>query len=368
MGWKPLRTIVLASWDAEEYGLIGSTEWTEDFASFLVSDAAAYINIDSSVTAGSIFSASASPSLAWLYRGAAQDVPSGADPSLTVWDSRSDGGDWKEWRLNALGIEEEDFEELALSGTGVSPLGSGSDFTSFLQRYGVASGNIGFDGGPKSAVYHYHSIYDSFAWQDKFSDPGFHTHVDAAKILGLILLRLSDSLVLPINTTQYANDLLYYLSKVEHIAESLNVAFELNFTSLSTSIKSLVETSESLDVLKNNAIEELRKLLPKAKDPKHGVLGCIRRAIWKVRAKCGSKKGEEKLRQMELWRDPGVESQLTDKKHHSKPSPPMKKIKEIKKVLLEIRGINKKLKGFEGGFISEEGIKVRGKTLRRWEC
>jgi len=148
------------------------------------------------------------------------------------------------------------------------------------------------------------------------------------------------------------------MSRVEHIADSMNVASDLNFSSLSTSIQSLIAGSKSLDVQKFDALDKLRKLLPKSKSSQHGVFGCIKRGYWMMRASCGSQKGQDRLRQMELWREPSVEEQLSVVKHHSRPSPPMKNIKEIKKVLLEIRGINQKLKGFEGGFISEEGIKV----------
>jgi len=204
-GWKPLRTIMLASWDAEEYGLIGSTEWAEDFGSWIEANTAAYFNLDSSV-AGSVFDAAASPSLADLLKGAAKDVMTSADPSRSVWSTHQDA--------NARSMTvEEDLETQFSGGSGVDALGSGSDFTPFLQRYGIASGNIGYAPGPKDSVYHYHSIYDSFTWQDKFADPGFHKHTDIGKMLGLISLRLADSLILPINTTQYTRDLGYYLAK-----------------------------------------------------------------------------------------------------------------------------------------------------------
>lgn len=147
-------------------------------------------------------------------------------------------------------------------------------------------------------------------------------------------------------------------TRVEHIAGSLNVASELNFTELSASIGSVIEASQSLDVKKTAALQKLRKLLPKVKRPKRGFTGRIKHAMWKVRAKCGSKKAQEILKQMDRWREPGTEELLKGGEHHSKPSPPLKNIKEIRKVLVEIRGINHKLKGFEGGFISEEGIKV----------
>jgi N-acetylated-alpha-linked acidic dipeptidase len=132
-GWKPLRTIVLASWDAEEYGLIGSTEWTEDFGAWLKKDVVAYLNLDSA-TSGSHFNGAASPSLAWLVRQAASEINTDRDATVSMWDTK----EVKD--LDAEVEESEDIEEFVVenAGTGIRPLGSGSDFTSFLQRYGVS--------------------------------------------------------------------------------------------------------------------------------------------------------------------------------------------------------------------------------------
>ncbi|ORY34010.1 hypothetical protein BCR39DRAFT_518112 [Naematelia encephala] len=354
-GWKPLRTIVLASWDAEEYGLIGSTEWTEDFGDWLVTDAAAYLNLDSSV-AGSKFGAAASPSLAWLIRNTAEDVLSGSDSSKTVWDMSKDGGDWKTWRLETYGEGEEDFEALATSETGVGTLGSGSDFTSFLQRYGVASGSMEFQYAPKDPTYHYHSIYDSFTWQDKFMDPGFHKHTDVAKVIGVVLLRLSDSLLLPLNTTQYSIELGSYLKKVEKVASVLGFSKSLDLTSLGESIDNLIAASLSLDAKKEVALERLHKLLPNPHHYRRGLFRSIARKWWQLRSSFGSSKAQSRLATMDSWIP--VDNQGARFPHLPIPNIP-KKIREIKAVLKEIREINKKLQGFEGGFISTEGIKER---------
>ncbi len=139
----------------------------------------------------------------------------------------------------------------------------------------------------------------------------------------------------------------------------MNVAEQVNLTALSTSIQSLIEESESLDVQKSAALDKLRKLLPKPKRSQHGIVGRIQYRWWRLRATCRSLKGKDRLRQMALWNEPSLDEQYMAFKHHSKLSPPIKHLKEIKKVLQEIREINVKLKGFEGGFISEEGIKVR---------
>ena len=145
------------------------------------------------------------------------------------------------------------------------------------------------------------------------------------------------------------------MPRVEAIAESLGFSADLNLTALETSIKSLVSTSESLDEEKVVALTKLRKLLPK---PKHGLFSRFRRGLWRVRARCGSHKSLQSLQQMDLWQEPSMEEQVGEALDRKPHMPPIKNIKEIKKVLLQIREINMKLKGFEGGFISEEGIKV----------
>ena len=154
-GWKPLRTIVIASWDAEEvgltchvhmyslisfpsqYGLVGSTEWGEDFAEWIQKHVVAYINLDSSVS-GSRFMTAASPSLAHFIRKTAEDLPHPTDPKRTLWDATADSGQLfgEGHDINSLGTE---VEIEAVDSVGIRPLGSGSDFTVFLQRLGVYS-------------------------------------------------------------------------------------------------------------------------------------------------------------------------------------------------------------------------------------
>ncbi|KAF8342316.1 uncharacterized protein EI90DRAFT_2988837 [Cantharellus anzutake] len=244
-GWKPLRTIVFASWDAEEYGLVGSTEWGEDFADWLQEHVVAYLNADTAVS-GSTLRLRGSPSLAHLIRGVAQDLPHPTDLNRTLWDARRDNGKFplvdKEKDVK-LAVEESTIHES--ESTGVKPLGSGSDYTVFLQRLGIASIDGGFGSGRTDAVYHYHSVYDSHRYQELYADPGFHRHVAVAKYLGLVTLRVADSLILPINTTKYALELGSYLAKVEALAESQGLS--LDFTKLNHSIIGLQHASAQLD-------------------------------------------------------------------------------------------------------------------------
>jgi len=164
--------------------LIGSTEWGEDFASWISEHAVAYLNVDVSV-AGSRWVSSASPSLAHIIRQTALDIPHPTAAGKTLWDAGNDEGPYKGLLEGLNNTIDADFletynkerEEFKASKTGISPLGSGSDFTVFLQRLGVASSDEGFGFTPTDAIYHYHSIYDTQSWQERYADPGFHRHV-----------------------------------------------------------------------------------------------------------------------------------------------------------------------------------------------
>ncbi|KAI0677357.1 Zn-dependent exopeptidase [Trametes maxima] len=260
-GWKPLRNVVFASWDAEEYGLIGSTEWAEDFPEWITENVVTYVNLDVSVS-GARWGARGSPSLAHLIRGAALAVPHPSDPARTLWDAREDDGPFA-GALDAdfAGVYEQrvEAERVGKDEVGIPPLGSGSDFTPFLQRLGVASLDQGFGGTAHDAPYHYHSIYDSQAWQERYADPGFLRHVAVAKHLGLVALRLVDSIILPLNTTHYALELDDYLDKVEAIASSVQAAAD--FSGLRRSIRRLQAASRALDAEKDEAERKLRELL-----------------------------------------------------------------------------------------------------------
>ncbi|KZO93188.1 Zn-dependent exopeptidase [Calocera viscosa TUFC12733] len=337
-GWKPLRTILFASWDAEEYGLIGSTEWGEDFASWIEDHVVAYLNVDVSA-AGSRFHIGASPSLAHLVRSSAERVPHPTDPGRSLWDATKDTGIYTERPgMSALSQEEANRfrdERVAWAEyTAVSALGSGSDYTVFLQHIGVASSDGGFAGVVSDPVYHYHSVYDSVTWMEKFGDPGYHRHAAVAKYLGLSALRISDAIVLPINTTQYAYELSYYLQKVEDVASS--GAFEFDFSELRDAITSLQESSIALDSEKAFAEAELIKELKKYMKHHlhHGAGKCLRRRFAGLRN----------------WVK-GI--------FGVKPAAPYGVPKALIRAAKRVRKINKQLMGFERAFISPQGLRHR---------
>lgn len=189
-GWKPLRTIVFASWDGEEYGLVGSTEWVEEYLPWISAANVAYINVDVGVRSP-VFSASAAPLLHSLLHEVTALVPS---PNQTVegqtirdlWDGH------------------------------IGTMGSGSDFTAFQDYAGVPSIDMGFGGATdKAPVYHYHSNYDSYWWQNEYGDPGFLYHRTMAQVLGLTIAKISDKPLLALNATAYAEALKKYVREVE---------------------------------------------------------------------------------------------------------------------------------------------------------
>ncbi|KZT02146.1 Zn-dependent exopeptidase [Laetiporus sulphureus 93-53] len=329
-GWRPLRNIVIASWDAEEYGLIGSTEWAENFPEWISKNVVAYLNVDVSVSS-SRWGASASPSLAHLIRQSAKDVPHPTIAGKTLWDAKKDAGTFE-------GAVDEEFlqiyEAAHASETGVSLLGSGSDYTPFLQRLGVASMDQGFGGTPTDAPYHYHSIYDSQAWQERYGDPGFHRHVAVAKHMGLTALRIIDAIVVPLNTTQYSLELDSYLDKVEDIASSL--AITPDFTNLRSSIASLQSASEALDVEKADTEKKFKEALDKLPIKE---------------SHCSGKMDHPHL--------PDWLKKILHKIHRHRKDNPPKDIEDFIKAAQRMEKVNVKLKAFEAGFISEEGINER---------
>jgi N-acetylated-alpha-linked acidic dipeptidase len=203
-GWKPKRTIVIGSWDAEEEGLIGSTEWGEDHAQEL-GNADAYFNMDVAV-AGKKFGASGTPTLKEFLREIAKAVPS--PQGGTVYDA------WK--KASAASAESGHPSETATfrrapnapqNDVPVGDLGSGSDYSVFLQHLGVPSTDIS-SGGDYGV---YHSAFDDFTWFKKFGDPDFVYEQQMARVYGLQMLRMASADVLPYDYENYGKEILVYI-------------------------------------------------------------------------------------------------------------------------------------------------------------
>lgn len=181
-GVRPKRTIVFASWDAEEFGILGSTEWVEELKLELQEKAVAYLNVDIAAT-GSRFYASAIPTLRELIREVTQGV---IDPETLkpVYDSWKRGMNSKE--------------------PNVGNLGSGSDHSPFVGHIGVSAVSMGFN-GPYGV---YHAMHDNYYWMEHFGDPTFQYQVAMAQIWGVLALRLSNADILPFDYDVYAKALI----------------------------------------------------------------------------------------------------------------------------------------------------------------
>ncbi len=203
-GWRPRRTIVFCSWDAEEEGLIGSTEWVEQQGRTL-DHAVAYFNVDVAVS-GPDFNASAVPSLKEFVRNIARSVPSPLGGTVyMLWRSKPFGGN-EHRQSNAPPISGEEVH--------LGDLGSGSDYTPFLQHAGVPATDIEST-GPYGV---YHSAFDDFAWYTQNADPHFLYLQQMARVLGLEAMRMADADLLPYDYVAYAREISAYLEAAKHRA------------------------------------------------------------------------------------------------------------------------------------------------------
>jgi N-acetylated-alpha-linked acidic dipeptidase len=216
-GWRPKRTLVFASWDAEEEGLIGSTEYAEQHAKDL-SRAVAYFNMDVAVS-GPDFAASAVPSLKQYLRDVAKSVPSPKGGSVfDQWKAMTAEHD-KEGKNRTETLMTPSPTRPAAGGTADTPvgdLGGGSDYTPFLQHLGVPSADIGSK-GPYGV---YHSAFDNFAWFIKFGDPTFVYEQQMARIYGLEAIRMASTDVLPLNYEDYGKEIAEYVKAAEERAKA----------------------------------------------------------------------------------------------------------------------------------------------------
>ncbi len=209
-GWRPRRTIIYAAWDAEEPGLLGSTEWAEAHADELQTHAVAYINSDSN--GRGFLGVGGSHTLERFVNEVARDV---VDPQTGVSVAERARA-----RRRAQGAREAD-ESGDLT---IAPLGSGSDYTPFLQHLGIPSVNLGYGG--EDAGGEYHSVYDSFEHYVRFGDPTFAYGVTLARTAGRATLRLAQADVLPLRMSNFAFHVAKYRDEVTALADGMRQATE----------------------------------------------------------------------------------------------------------------------------------------------
>jgi N-acetylated-alpha-linked acidic dipeptidase len=231
-GWKPKRTIIYCAWDAEEPSLMGSTEWVEDHWDELSDKAVAYINSDSN--GRGFFDADGSHTLETMVNEIAKEV---IDPQtgVTVLERRKSADAAQASTVKAKK------EILAKKNLSIGALGSGSDYSPFIQHLGIASLNLGFGG--EDAGGEYHSIYDSYDHYKRFKDPTFEYGVALAKTAGRATMRLTNADVLPFDFK----------------------AFQKTVSTYTTEVTSLIETMRESTEVENQMIAEKRYVL--ANDP-----------------------------------------------------------------------------------------------------
>jgi N-acetylated-alpha-linked acidic dipeptidase len=216
-GWKPKRTIIFASWDGEEEGLMGSTEWAEQYETELA-NSPAYFNVDVAVS-GPKFGASAVPSLKQFLRDLTKAVPSPKGGTVyEAWQKvdQPGGAPLTQSPSEAIGDGRHMPVASARADVPVGDLGSGSDYSAFQQHLGVPSTDIG-SSGPYGV---YHSTFDDFAWFKKFGDPDFLYEQEMARIFGLEALRMADADVLPYDYEEYGKEVTAYTDSATKRADN----------------------------------------------------------------------------------------------------------------------------------------------------
>jgi N-acetylated-alpha-linked acidic dipeptidase len=243
LGWKPKRTIIYCAWDGEEPMLLGSTEWAEYHGDELKQHAAIYINTDGN--GRGYLEAEGSHSLEKFVNGVARDI---TDPekNISVW-KRSQAG-----RLAARRPDQQDRKEARTRpDLRIGALGSGSDYTAFIDHLGVASLNVAYGGEDDGGIYH--SIYDDFFWFTHFSDTDFVYGRTLAQTIGTMVLRFADADVLPYEFTDFADTIHKYNDDLK--------------TLLKNRQDEIRERNQNLeDGVFNAASDPRRPLLPPAKD------------------------------------------------------------------------------------------------------
>ncbi|XP_072407337.1 aminopeptidase NAALADL1 [Chiloscyllium punctatum] len=242
--WRPRRSIIFGSWGAEEFGLIGSTEWTEEYYKKLIERTVGYINVDIAVFANATLRASGSPAVQSVVFDAAKQVSAPGHSDLSVYEN---------WMKHSN-------RTSALHGLipNLGSLGAGSDYAPFFHYLGISSMDIAYTYDKtktKARIYPaYHTGYDTFDYASRFIDPGFASHQTVGRTAGNVLMRLADSVVLPLNIRDYSEaiDQLYNTAERDFAPELLKQNISLD--PLRSAVKKLKEAAGGL----HTRISELR--------------------------------------------------------------------------------------------------------------
>ncbi|XP_051787739.1 aminopeptidase NAALADL1 [Erpetoichthys calabaricus] len=251
--WRPRRSIIFGSWGAEEFGLIGSTEYTEEYYSKLRERTTAYINVDISVFANDTFRATGSPALQSVIFTAAKQVENPGSQTMSVYDN------WMKHANRSSKLH------------GVIPnmasfSGAGSDYASFVHYLGISSMDLAFTYDrtkTKARIYPaYHTAYDTFDYASKYIDPGFTSHQAVARTAGNILLRLADSLILPFKASDYTESLEKYFSTALEVFGNKLVANGITLDSIKEAVEQFKTASSKLEQEIQNVEKNIEKITP----------------------------------------------------------------------------------------------------------
>ncbi|XP_008423715.1 N-acetylated-alpha-linked acidic dipeptidase 2 [Poecilia reticulata] len=236
-GWRPRRTVVFASWDAEEFGLLGSTEWAEDNARLLQERAVAYINADSAIEGMYTLRVDCTPSLHTLVYDLTKQIssPEEGEEGVSLYESWHKRDNWTNDR----------------DAPRISKLGSGSDFEAYFIRLGIAAGRARYTKNKKTERYSsypvYHSVYETFEIVERFYDPTFRRLRAVAQVRGGLIFLLADSQVLPLDANEYADSLRKYADSIAHLAQThteLMETYKVSFESLFSAVKNFTNAAK----------------------------------------------------------------------------------------------------------------------------
>nr|XP_006118442.1 putative N-acetylated-alpha-linked acidic dipeptidase isoform X1 [Pelodiscus sinensis] len=235
-GWRPRRTMIFASWDAEEFGLLGSTEWAEENAKLLQARGVAYINADSAVEGNYTLRIDCTPLMYSLVYNLTKEIPSP--------DEGFEGKSlYESWNEKNPSTEYKDVPRI-------NKLGSGNDFEVFFQRIGIASGRARYSKNWRVEKYSnypvYHSVYETYEIVERFYDPTFKNHLTVAKVRGGLVFELADSVVLPFDCRYYAEALRNYAEIVYNVSKNHQTemtTYSVSFDSLFSAVKNFSEAA-----------------------------------------------------------------------------------------------------------------------------
>ncbi|XP_071990197.1 N-acetylated-alpha-linked acidic dipeptidase 2-like isoform X2 [Engystomops pustulosus] len=238
-GWRPRRTIIFASWDAEEFGLLGSTEWAEENAKILQERGVAYINSDSALEGNYTLRVDCTPLMYRLVYNVTKRIasPDEGFSGQSLYDS---------WLQKSTSPQKKDLPRI-------NKLGSGSDFEAYFQRLGLASGRARYTKNDKTDKYSnypvYHTVYETFELVERFYDPSFKKHLSVAQVRGSLVYELADSTIIPYNAQDYAEELKNYADSISNLAKKYAeqmAAYDVTFEHLYNAINDFTASAAGL--------------------------------------------------------------------------------------------------------------------------